>query len=214
MDSSISTDAQNVRLIWLLARLAIVHLFFKNAQNRNLYTMTTNAKQRLDRTDIGILNQLQQNARITNSELARAVNLSPTPCFNRVRALEKAGLFKQHVTLLNPEALGLSINVFIQVSLEKQIKDALARFEQAISERPEVMECYLMTGDADYLLRVVLPDIAALERFILERLTTLPGVSNIRSSFALKQVRYKTALPLPASGLTLPDPDADKAEWT
>jgi len=176
--------------------------------------MTANAKQRLDRTDIGILNQLQQNARITNSELARAVNLSPTPCFNRVRALEKAGLFKQHVTLLNPEALGLSINVFIQVSLEKQIKDVLARFEQAISERPEVMECYLMTGDADYLLRVVLPDVAALERFILERLTKMPGVSNIRSSFALKQVRYKTALPLPASGLTLPDPNADEAEWT
>jgi Lrp/AsnC family transcriptional regulator, leucine-responsive regulatory protein len=175
--------------------------------------MSAAGKQRLDRTDIGILNQLQQDARITNSELARAVNLSPTPCFNRVRALEKAGLFKQHVTLLNPEALGLSINVFIQVSLEKQVKDALARFEQAISERPEVMECYLMTGDADYLLRVVLPDVAALERFILERLTTLPGVANIRSSFALKQVRYKTALPLPAAGLTLPHPDADRGDW-
>ena len=171
MHSSISIDAQNVRLIWLPPRFAVVCLFFENARNRNLSTMTGHAKQRLDRTDIGILNQLQQNARITNSELARAVNLSPTPCFNRVRALEKAGLFKQHVTLLNPEALGLSINVFIQVSLEKQIKDALARFEQAISERPEVMECYLMTGDADYLLRVVLPDVAALERFILERLT-------------------------------------------
>ena len=206
--------AQNVRLIWLLSRFALVYLFFENALNRNLSTMTANAKQRLDRTDIGILNQLQQNARITNAELARAVNLSPTPCFNRVRALEKAGLFKQHVTLLNPEALGLSINVFIQVSLEKQIKDALARFEQAISERPEVMECYLMTGDADYLLRVVLPDVAALERFILERLTKMPGVANIRSSFALKQVRYKTALPLPASGLTLPDQNADEAEWT
>ncbi|MDR5762641.1 Lrp/AsnC family transcriptional regulator [Caballeronia sp. LZ035] len=176
--------------------------------------MSTTARQRLDRIDIGILNQLQHNARITNAELARAVNLSATPCFNRVRALEKAGLFRQHVTLLDPEALGLSINVFIQVSLEKQVKDALARFEQAISERPEVMECYLMTGDADYLLRVVLPDIAALERFILERLTTLPGVSNIRSSFALKQVRYKTALPLPASGLTLRDPDAAETEWT
>ncbi|GJH13916.1 Lrp/AsnC family transcriptional regulator [Caballeronia novacaledonica] len=203
-----------MRLIWLALRFAVVCLFFENARNRNVSTMTANTKQRLDRTDIGILNQLQQNARITNSELARAVNLSPTPCFNRVRALEKAGLFKQHVTLLNPEALGLSINVFIQVSLEKQIKDALARFEQAISERPEVMECYLMTGDADYLLRVVLPDVAALERFILERLTKMPGVSNIRSSFALKQVRYKTALPLPASGLTLPDQNADEAEWT
>jgi Lrp/AsnC family leucine-responsive transcriptional regulator len=151
--------------------------------------MTTPPK-RLDRIDIGILSQLQQNARITNSELARAVNLSPTPCFNRVRALEKLGLFKQQVTLLNPEPLGLRINVFIQV-----------------------MECYLMTGDADYLLRVVMPDMPTLERFILEHLTKIPGVSNIRSSFALKQVRYKTALPLPASGLTLVDPDDVATDW-
>jgi len=167
--------------------------------------MTTNTR-RLDRIDIAILNQLQQNARITNAELARSVNLSPTPCFNRVRALEKLGLFKQQVTLLDPEPLGLSINVFIQVSLEKQVEHALRRFEQAISEQPEVMECYLMSGDADYLLRVVMPDMRALERFIIERLTTIPGVSNIRSSFALKQVRYKTALPLPAAGLTLVEP--------
>jgi Lrp/AsnC family transcriptional regulator, leucine-responsive regulatory protein len=167
----------------------------------------TPAPRRLDRIDIGILNQLQQNARITNSELARSVNLSPTPCFNRVRALEKLGLFKQQVTLLNPERLGLRINVFIQVSLEKQVEDALQRFEQAIDERPEVMECYLMTGDADYLLRVVMPDMPALERFILDHLTKIPGVSNIRSSFALKQVRYKTALPLPTAGLVLPGRD-------
>jgi DNA-binding Lrp family transcriptional regulator len=151
---------------------------------------------RLDRIDIGILNHLQQDARITNAELARAVNLSPTPCFNRVRALDKLGLFKQQVTLLNPEVLGLQINVFIQVSLEKQVEDGLRRFEAAIDERPEVMECYLMTGDADYLLRVVMPEI--------------PGVSNIRSSFALKQVRYKTALPLPAKGLTLHARDDDE----
>ncbi|GAB7522230.1 Lrp/AsnC family transcriptional regulator [Paraburkholderia sp. 2C] len=166
--------------------------------------------RRLDRIDIGILNELQQNARITNSELARAVNLSPTPCFNRVRALDKLGLFKQQVTLLNPEVLGLQINVFIQVSLEKQVEDGLRRFEQAIDERPEVMECYLMTGDADYLLRVVMPDIHALERFIVEHLTKIPGVSNIRSSFALKQVRYKTALPLPAGGMTLHGRDEDE----
>jgi Lrp/AsnC family leucine-responsive transcriptional regulator len=174
----------------------------------------TSSPRRLDRIDIGILSQLQQNARITNSELARSVNLSPTPCFNRVRALEKLGLFKQQVTLLNPELLGLRINVFIQVSLEKQVEDALQRFEQAISERPEVMECYLMSGDADYLLRVVMPDMKTLERFILERLTTIPGVSNIRSSFALKQVRYKTALPLPSSGLTLVDPDDISTDWS
>ena len=170
--------------------------------------------RRLDRIDIGILNQLQQNARITNAELARAVNLSATPCFNRVRALEKLGLFRQQVTLLDPEPLGLRINVFIQVSLEKQVEDALQRFEEAISQRPEVMECYLMSGDADYLLRVVLPDVAALERFIIERLTKMPGVANIRSSFALKQVRYKTALPLPAAGLTLVDPDEAASDWS
>lgn len=173
--------------------------------------MSSNTK-RLDRIDIGILNELQQNAKITNAELARAVNLSQTPCFNRVRALEKLGLFKQQVTLLDPEPLGLSINVFIQVSLEKQIEHALQRFEQAISEQPEVMECYLMSGDADYLLRVVMPNMRALERFIIERLTTIPGVSNIRSSFALKQVRYKTALPLPTLGLTLIDA-SKTAEW-
>jgi DNA-binding Lrp family transcriptional regulator len=165
----------------------------------------TQLPRRLDRIDIAILNELQQNARITHADLARAVNLSTTPCFNRVRALEKLGLFKQQVTLLNPEPLGLRINVFIQVSLEKQVENALRRFEQAISERPEVMECYLMTGDADYLLRVVVPDIQALERFILERLTKIAGVSNIRSSFALKQVRYKTALPLPQGGMVLHD---------
>jgi Lrp/AsnC family transcriptional regulator, leucine-responsive regulatory protein len=169
--------------------------------------------RRLDRIDIAILSQLQQNNRITNAELARAVNLSPTPCFNRVRALEKLGLFKEQVTLLNPETLGLRINVFIQVSLEKQVEDALLRFEKAISERPEVMECYLMTGDADYLLRVVMPDMHSLERFVIDHLTRIPGVSNIRSSFALKQVRYKTALPLPTNGLALADPDDAATEW-
>lgn len=103
--------------------------------------------------------------------------------------------------------------MFIQVSLEKQVEEALQRFEQAISERPEVMECYLMTGDADYLRRIVKPDMQTLERFILEHLTKIPGVSNIRSSFALKQVRYKTALLLPASGLTLTDPDNLATDW-
>ncbi|TDY16981.1 AsnC family transcriptional regulator [Paraburkholderia sp. BL6665CI2N2] len=174
----------------------------------------TDQPKRLDRIDIGILSQLQQDARITNADLARSVNLSSTPCFNRVRTLEKLGLFKQHVTLLNPELLGLRINVFIQVRLEKQVENALSRFEQAIAERPEVMECYLMTGHADYLLRVVMPDMQTLERFIVDHLTKIPGISNIRSSLALKQVRYKTALPLPSSGLTLPDPDGAVTDWT
>jgi len=159
--------------------------------------------KKLDRVDIGILNALQADARITNAELAKAVHLSPTPCYNRVKAMEELGLIRQQVTLLNPDLLGLHLNVFIHVSLEKQVQGALQYFEATIAERPEVMECYLMTGDADYLLRVLVPDIKALEVFILQHLTTTSGVANIRSSFALKQVRYKTALPLPDGGMVV-----------
>jgi Lrp/AsnC family leucine-responsive transcriptional regulator len=130
-------------------------------------------------------------------ELAKAVHLSPSPCLARVRALEEGGLISRYVTLLDPVKVGLTVSVFISVSLEKQVESALEIFERAIRDRPEVMECYLMTGDADYLIRVVVPDVPALERFILDFLTKVPGVGNIRSSFALKQVKYKTALPLP-----------------
>jgi DNA-binding Lrp family transcriptional regulator len=151
----------------------------------------------LDTTDIRILRQLQDDAGITNAELAQRVGLSPSPCLARVRALRRDGILGRQVALVSPEMLGLSINVFIQITLERQVQEALARFESRIRSFEEVMECYLMTGDSDYLIRLVVPDIATLERFILSELTTIPGVSNIRSSFALKQVKYKTALPLP-----------------
>jgi Lrp/AsnC family leucine-responsive transcriptional regulator len=114
-----------------------------------------------------------------------------------VKNLEASGMISRYVTLLDPVKVGLTVSVFISVSLEKQVEQALETFERAMRERPEVMECYLMTGDADYLLRVVMPDVPALERFIVDFLTRVPGVGNIRSSFALKQVKYKTALPLP-----------------
>lgn len=161
---------------------------------------------KLDSTDIALLNQLQENARITNVELARQINLTASPCLNRVRALEHSAVIRKHVTLLDTERLGLRLNVFIQVSLEKQREETLRRFEEAIALRPEVMECYLMTGDSDYLVRVLVRDTQELEVFILNSLTKIPGVSNIRSSIALKQVRYKTAVPLPAEGLTLQGP--------
>jgi len=152
----------------------------------------------LDSTDWKILARLQENARLTNVELAQEVHLSPSPCLNRVRSLEESGVISRYVTLLDPLELGLRVSVFISVTLEKQVESALEVFERAIKARPEVMECYLMTGDADYLLRVVVPDVQALERFILDFLTRIPGVGNIRSSFALKQVKYQTALPLPS----------------
>ena len=101
------------------------------------------------------------------------------------------------MALASAKALGLGLNVFISISLTTQSKQSLADFEQRIAEHDEVMECYLMTGDSDYLIRIAVADMAALEKFILEQLTPIPGIEKIRSSFALKQVRYKTALPLP-----------------
>jgi Lrp/AsnC family leucine-responsive transcriptional regulator len=151
----------------------------------------------LDAIDIRILSELQQDGGLSNVELARLVNLSPSPCLMRVRALEKQGVIRQYVALADPQALGLGLNVFISISLKEQSKAALADFESRIAEHDEVMECYLMTGDSDYLIRVAVANMAALERFILDQLTPIPGVEKIRSSFALKQVRYKTALPMP-----------------
>jgi DNA-binding Lrp family transcriptional regulator len=150
----------------------------------------------LDATDWKILARLQDDARLSNVELAKAVNLSPSPCLARVRRLEEAGLISRYVTLLDALALGLTVSVFIQVRLERQVEKALETFERAIAERPEVMECYLMTGDSDYMLRVMVADVQALERFIVDFLAKIPGVGNLKSSFALKQVKYKTALPL------------------
>ena len=151
----------------------------------------------LDATDYRILDALQQDGALSNVELAKRVHLSPSPCLARVKALEAAGVIERYVALANAKALGIGLNVFINISLKSQSKPALAAFEQHIAEHDEVMECYLMTGDSDYLIRVAVADIAALEKFILEQLTPIPGIEKIRSSFALKQVRYKTALPLP-----------------
>ena len=150
-----------------------------------------------DATDIKILNLLQDNAKLTNVELSARVNLSASPCLARVRALEQAGVVSRYVTLLDPLKLGLGLSVFIQVGMERQVERDLEVFQAAITVHPEVMECYLMTGDFDYLIRVVVSDMQALERFIVDKLTKISGISNIKSSFALKQVKYKTALPLP-----------------
>ena len=150
----------------------------------------------LDKTDFDILRLLQGNSRIHNAELAEQVNLSPSPCSRRVRRLEQSGAINRYVTLVEPRALGLTISVFVHVSLEKQNRENLSVFEATIDNFPEVMECYLMTGNADYLLRVVLTDLACYESFLRDKLTVIPGVSSIQSSFALKQVRYKTELPI------------------
>jgi Lrp/AsnC family leucine-responsive transcriptional regulator len=153
-------------------------------------------ESQLDEIDIRILHTLQSDARISNVELARRVHLSPSPCLTRVRALERAGVIQRYVSLVNPLAVGFGVNVFLQISLETQARGALNSFENALRDRPEVVECYAMTGDWDYLLRVVLPDIEALEKFLVNELSRIPRISRIKSSFALKQVKYETALPL------------------
>jgi len=153
----------------------------------------------LDAIDRKILTLLQENARLANVDLAESVGLSPSPCLRRVRELEEGGVIRRYVTLLDPVPIGLPVSVFVNVTLERQVEHALEHFEAAILERPEVMECYLMTGDSDYLLRVVTADLAAYERFLMDHLTRVPGVASIKSSFALKQVKYRTALPLNVS---------------
>lgn len=150
----------------------------------------------LDITDLRILRELQRDANLTNVELAAKISLSPSPTLARVKRLESGGVISSYVALVDAQALGLKVNVFVRVSLEKQEAKALEKFEQAVSHFDEVMEVYLMTGDEDYLLRIVVPDLQALEKFILENLTRIPGIKNIKSSFALKQVKYKTALPI------------------
>ena len=153
----------------------------------------------LKEIDLRILEELQENARIANVDLAEKVNLSQSPCLRRVKNLEDRGVITGYAALLDQKRVGLPVSIFVSVTLERQIETALEVFEKAISGYPEVMECYLMTGDFDYLLRVVAADLAAYERFLLDHLTKIPGVATIKSSFALKQVAYKTALPLSAA---------------
>ena len=153
-------------------------------------------KLKLDSIDKHILDALQKNARLSNVELADLVGLSPSPCLTRVKALTESGIIKRHVTLLDADKLNLALNVFIQISLEQQSEILLEKFEQTVTALPEVLECYLMTGDSDYLIRIAVANVNALREFILNHLTRIKGVSNIRSSLALKQVKYETALPI------------------
>jgi len=150
----------------------------------------------LDKIDYRILHHLQNNGRISNAELADKVALSPSPCLRRVKSLEEKGIIERYVAIVNPKLIGLPVNVVINVSLQSQEQSQLKIFQQRIAECEEVMECYLMTGGSDYMLRVVVPDLEHFEHFLVEKLTSIPGISNIQSSFALKQLIYRTELPI------------------
>ena len=154
-------------------------------------------KPRIDEIDVRLLHEVQEDARLSNVDLAARIGLSPSPCLRRMKHLEQSGVIKGYMTLLDQNAVGLPVSVFISVTLKEQSERALDEFESRIRALPEVMECYLMTGTADYLLRVVMADLAAYERFLKEHLTRIPAIASIQSSFALKQVSFRTALPLP-----------------
>ncbi|MEE8308213.1 MAG: Lrp/AsnC family transcriptional regulator [Gammaproteobacteria bacterium] len=150
----------------------------------------------LDKIDRSILVALQANGRITNVDLAGRVNLSEAACLRRVRALEEQGFIAGYVALVNPKQVGLPASAFVQITLQQEQQKDLEAFEKAIGAIPEVMECHLMTGDFDYLVRVVVADIGDFERIHRRYLTNLPGVARVHSSFALRTVTKKTALPL------------------
>ncbi|MFC5068504.1 Lrp/AsnC family transcriptional regulator [Flaviflagellibacter deserti] len=152
-------------------------------------------KQNFDAATIRIIDALQTNSEISLADLAKDVGLSQSPCWRRVSELKKNEVIQRSVAVVDPAALGLTVNVFVHVSLEKQNKESLSIFERAIAKRPEVMECYLMSGDSDYLLRVVAEDLSKYQEFVIDVLTQIPVVSSIRSSFALSRVKYTTALP-------------------
>ena len=153
-------------------------------------------KVSLSAVDRRILRILQEDGRVTNAELAERVGLSPSPCLRRVRLLEEAGIIRRYVTLLDPDALGLGVAAFVEIRLGPKNTATAAAFETAIKKYSEIMECHIMTGEYDYLLRIVVPDIPSLRAFVMNQLLSVPGVEATRSSFSLGQVKYTTALPL------------------
>jgi len=151
---------------------------------------------RLDRFDKLILDALQRDGRISNKQLAQQVNLSESACLRRVRGLEESGMIERYVAMVSQSEAGMPGNVLVHIGLHREEQSELAAFEAAVRDIPEVMECYLMTGEFDYLLRVVVTDMADFERIHKDELTRLPGVARVNSSVAIRTVLKKTELPL------------------
>jgi Lrp/AsnC family leucine-responsive transcriptional regulator len=150
----------------------------------------------LDAIDRKILSLLQTDSRMTMQELADKVGLSVSPCHRRVKLLEQRGVISRYIATVDQKSIGLHVSVFISIKLARQKEEDLNRFARAISKWDEVLECYLMTGNRDYLLRVVAADLSSYEAFLKNKLTRLDGIASIESSFALSQVKYSTALPV------------------
>ena len=158
------------------------------------------AKFKLDATDRKILVALQENAKLTNVQLAEKVGLSQSPCLRRTRLLEKAGLIKGYHAILDRSKIGLGLTVFVGVKVERHRDDSAEAFRQAVVELREVVSCHLVSGEADFQLQIVVPDLAAYEQLLLGKLLKLPGVVDIRSNFAIQTVKQESSLPLEVAG--------------
>ena len=155
----------------------------------------------LDKTDIKMMAALQANGRLTNVELAEKVALSPSPCLRRLKQLEESGVIRQYVALLEPGKIGLGLQAFVRVTLEKRGAANIDSFMDAVQRWPEVVNCYAMTGEMDYLLQVYFEDLEHFSRFVMDDLLQQPGVEDIKSSFVLKEFKKTTALPIAHLGL-------------
>lgn len=150
----------------------------------------------LDRTDLRILEILQADGRLSNQEIADRVSLSPSPCLRRIRRLEDLGVIRQYVALVDPQKIGLGLLAYVTVKLEKRGKMPMDEFRARVQTSPEVLACYAMTGDMDYLLRVHVEDLEHFSRLVMNQLLKQPGVVDVKSSFALDRIKETTALPL------------------
>lgn len=159
--------------------------------------LKTNSLIKLDRIDRKILEVLQDHGELGNNDLADRIGLSPSPCLRRVRLLEEAGIILRRITLLDAKKLGLSLTAIVQIGMDRHTPDRFETFEKAISSYPEVQACYLVTGqDADYLLQVIVPDMERYQSLLLDRITRIPGVTGVHSSFVMRKIVDRQALPL------------------
>ena len=150
----------------------------------------------LDRSDLRILDQVQERGDLSAADIAERLGMTASTCWRRMSRLQELGVIRKRVTLVDREKVGLSVMVFSHVKLAGHGRDALLRFEQAVREHPEILECYTLMGETDFLLRIVCRDIKAYEAFFLDHLSRFPGVQSVNSSIALAVIKETTALPL------------------
>lgn len=149
----------------------------------------------MDALDFKIVQELQQNGRLTNQELSERINLSPSPCLRRLKKLEKDGVIHGYTALVDQEKYGLDLDIFVQVKLERSTQDLIDVFEKHVDEIDEILECYLITGTSDYLLHIVSENLKTYEKFMRERMTQIPGIANLETSISFGTVKKKHAFP-------------------